>query len=98
MHDLVREPGVDELAHHEAMPPAAWNWFTSASPFGYTRASSGVTREMSAMSSQVIVEADGARHGHEMNDVIGRAAGGHQAHDGVDERALVDDLDERQVV
>ena len=39
----------------KAMPPAAWNWFTSASPFGYTRASSGVTREMSAMSSQVIV-------------------------------------------
>ena len=37
------------------MPPAAWNWFTSASPFGYTRASSGVTREMSAMSSQVMV-------------------------------------------
>ena len=39
----------------KAMPPAAWNWFTSASPFGYTRASSGVTREMSAMSSQVTV-------------------------------------------
>ena len=36
-------------------PPAAWNWFTSACPLGYTRASSGTTDESSAKSSQSIV-------------------------------------------
>ena len=36
-----------------AMPPAAWKWFTSASPPGYMRVSSGVTFARSAKSSQV---------------------------------------------
>ena len=36
----------------KAMPPAAWKWFTSARPFGYTRASSGTTADRSAMSFQ----------------------------------------------
>ncbi len=35
-------------------PPAAWNWFTSAWPLGYTRASSGVVAESSAKSLQSI--------------------------------------------
>ena len=37
------------------MPPAAWNWFTSALPFGYTRASSGTTSESASKSFQSIV-------------------------------------------
>ena len=35
------------------MPPAAWKRFTSASPLGYTRASSGTTCDSASMSSQV---------------------------------------------
>jgi hypothetical protein len=35
-------------------PPAAWNWFTSALPFGYTRLSSGITVDSSAKSDQSI--------------------------------------------
>ena len=35
-----------------ATPPAACKWFTSALPFGYTRASKGTTAESSAKSSQ----------------------------------------------
>ena len=38
-----------------AIPPAAWKWFTSASPFGYIRLSSGTTADRSDRSSQVSV-------------------------------------------
>src|SRR3989344_592645 len=37
-----------------AGPPAAWNWFTSASPLGYTRASSGTADDSSSKSDQSI--------------------------------------------
>ena len=96
--DSCARPASMSSRTTNAMPPAAWNWFTSASPFGYTRAISGVT----ARDVRHVVpgdrEADGARHGHEVDDVVGRAAGRHEADDGVDERTLVDDFDERQVV
>ena len=36
------------------MPPAASKWFTSAEPFGYTRASSGVAFDSSSRSFQSI--------------------------------------------
>ena len=35
------------------MPPAAWKWFTSASPLGYIRLISGTTADRSDRSSQV---------------------------------------------
>ena len=38
-----------------AIPPAAWKWFTSASPLGYIRLSSGTTADRSDRSSQVSV-------------------------------------------
>jgi hypothetical protein len=45
-------------------------------PLGYTRASSGVTRESSSKSSQSISDAGGTRHRHQVQRVVRGAAGG----------------------
>jgi hypothetical protein len=31
---VVQQSGVEQFANQKAQPPAAWKWFTSASPFG----------------------------------------------------------------
>lgn len=43
-------------------------------------------------------DARGARHGRDVDRVVGRAAGGEQADDGVDDRPLVDAAPERAVI
>ena len=48
------KPPASSSRKIHAGPPAAWNWFTSASPLGYTRASNGTADESSSKSDQSI--------------------------------------------
>ena len=86
------KPPASSSRKIHAGPPAAWNWFTSASPLGYTRASSGTTDESSSKSDQSIRNARAARNRHPVDQVVGGAARGQQGHHGVDDAALVHQL------
>ena len=62
------------------------------------RASSGTTRDRSLKSSQLMSDAGRARDGHQVHGVIGGAAGGQQADDGVDDARSSMMSRQRQVV
>ena len=94
MADSCASPASISSRTTKLMPPAAWNWFTSASPFGYTRASSGVTREMSAMSSQVMVRPQARAMATRWITWLVEPPVAIESDDGVHEGTLVDDLDE----
>ena len=75
-----------------AMPPAAWKWFTSAVPFGIDAGQQRHRpRTRSAKSSQVEQRCRPPRAmATRCMRVVGRAAGGQQADDAVDDGPLVD--------
>ena len=95
---FVRKAGIDEFAHHERHAAGGMELI-------HVRLAVRIhAREQRRDARDVrhVVpgngEADGTRHRHQVNDVVGGTAGRHEADDGVDERTLVDDLDERKVV
>ena len=80
----VQEPASSSSPIRNSTPPAAWNWLMSAAPFGYTARAAA---RRSKLGEVVPGQRDPGRRGdrHQVHRVVGRAAGGQQRDDAVDD-------------
>ena len=94
-HVRMQQAGIEQLADQEAHAAGGMEVVHVGLAVGIDAAE---RRHYVGQIGEIVpaqADAGGARHDRQMQRVVGRAAGGQQADDAVDDRALVDHLADR---
>ncbi|SPK72805.1 conserved exported protein of unknown function [Cupriavidus taiwanensis] len=97
LHVLVQQPGLQQLADHEAGAPGGMEMVHIGRAIGIDPRQQRRDARQQVKVVPVDDDAGGARHRHQMDGVVGRPAGGQQADHGIGDGAFVDDARQRQV-
>ena len=95
-HVGVDQAGVEQLADHERHAARGLELVHVGQAVGIDAGEQRRRRRDLGEVVPVQEDAGRARHRHQMQHVVGRASGGHQADHGVDERALVEHAADRR--